>query len=122
MVVVKRDLERTASKADTLEERVKVLEETVANSADSVKELEEREGESSMEEERVAEELVLLEGQFKDAEVRNDAAERSCKLMERQIAEIEVEIKNWRQDASKIRDERDEIFVMQTYGETDRGD
>jgi len=104
-VVVGRDVERESQKANTLEERVKVLEETINNATESLKTLEEREGESSMQEEKNEETVILLEGQLKDAVVRADAAERSCKVMERNITETDTEIANWEQKTKELEDE-----------------
>ena len=48
LVVQKRDIARHTSQADTLEERVSLLEQSIMNGKKSLAELEEREGETSM--------------------------------------------------------------------------
>jgi len=108
-VVVKRDIEKTVAKAESLEKRVQVLEETIANATDNLKELEEREGESSMKEERNSEEILLLEGQFKEAEVRADAAERSCNVLQLNIQETSAEIQTWITKRERIEKEMEDM-------------
>merc|ERR1712126_240079 len=115
-VVVKRDIERTTTKADSLEKRVELLEGTIASATDSLKELEEREGESSLKEERNAEELILLEGQFKEAEVRAEAATRSCQVLERNLDETQAEIDEWQE---KTRQLESEIAAMNDIADDD---
>ena len=41
------------------------------------------------------EKLRFLEGQYKEAEVRAEAAERTCGVLERNILETENEINSW---------------------------
>merc|ERR1719244_1619031 len=108
-VVVRRDIDRTTTKAETLEKRVEVLEETINNATSSLKELEEREGESNMKEERNAEQLLLLEGQYKEAEVRAEAAERSCNVLERNISDTKTEIDEWIKKKEEIEDEMERM-------------
>merc|ERR1712002_298182 len=92
-VVVQRDIERTSNKAESLEKRVQVLEDTITDATDSLKE------------ERNAEELILLEGQYKEAEVRAESAERTCNVLERNIQETETEIEDWERKTAELEDE-----------------
>merc|ERR1712157_373181 len=105
VVVVNRDTEKVKDRADALEKRVALLEETIENAGKSLHELEEREGESSEREELNEEKLRFLEGQFKEAEVRAEAAERSCGVMERNILETTNEINSWTEKREKIEQE-----------------
>ena len=101
-------------KADALEKRVALLEETIENAGKSLQELEAREGESSEREELNEEKLLLLEGQFKEAEVRAEAAERSCGVMERNIEETTNEINSWKEKREKIEQEMLDICLLYT--------
>merc|ERR1712141_394453 len=116
MGVVKRDIERTTTKADTLEKRVELLEGTINQATESLKELEEREGESSLKEERNAEELILLEGQYKEAEVRAEAATRSCQVLDRNLQETQEEIDQWVEKTKKL---EEEIAAMNDIADDD---
>nr|Q9U5M4.1 RecName: Full=Tropomyosin-2 [Podocoryna carnea]CAB55601.1 tropomyosin [Podocoryna carnea] len=111
-VVISRDVEKTRDKADTLEKRVAVLEQTIASAGESLVELEEREGESSEREEINEEKLIFLAGQFKESEVRAEAAERSCNVLERNIFETENEINTWIQKRKEIEDEMIEMDTV----------
>jgi len=103
--VVSRDVEKTRDKADALEKRVALLEETIASAGESLNQLEERENESNEREEINEEKLIFLEGQFKETEVRSEAAERSCGVLERNILETENEINSWIQKREEIEKE-----------------
>merc|ERR1712183_586024 len=109
------------TKADSLEKRVELLEGTINQATESLKELEEREGESSLKEERNAEELLLLEGQYKEAEVRAEAATRSCQDIERNLQETQQEIDEW---IDKTKQLEEEIADMNDIadGDDDLGD
>jgi len=102
-------IEINSSKADALEEQVEMLGETVAMAVESADTLEGRKGESSLKEERNAEELLLLEGQCKEADVRIEVATRCCQVTERNMEEYNKLIKEWVDKAKPIQQELKEM-------------
>lgn len=101
-VFVQRDIVRTTEKANTLESRAKVLEDTILNAGQSLKDLEAREGEASTKEEQNVENIVMLEGEYKEWEVRCEAANRTCCTVQRNIKETKEEIASWNAKADEI--------------------
>jgi chromosome segregation ATPase len=78
---------------------------TIQKASESLAELEEREGEAAEKETYNEEKLAFLLGQFKEAEVRAEAAERSCQVLENNISEIQSEISDWNKKIAAIDDE-----------------
>jgi len=108
-VVVKSDMERGKTKADALEARVAQLEGSMADANTSLKELEVKEGASSEQEQKNAEAILVLDGQLKDAEVRAEAATRSCQVLEHNTQETQGIIDEYNE---KIKQLESEIVQM----------
>jgi chromosome segregation ATPase len=116
LVVVKRDLEKTRDKADAMEKRVEVLQETIETANNNLRELEEKESNSQEKESLNEEKMTFLQGQLKEAEVRREAAERSCNVLRRNIDDIQVEINTW---TKKISDIEEEFANMNDVSDSD---
>jgi len=95
LVVVKRDLDKTKEKSDTMGKRVEILSGTIEVANKNLESLEEKEGESQDKETLNTEKISFLESQHKEAEVRREAASRSCNVLEMNILEIKQEIAVW---------------------------
>lgn len=119
LVVVKRDLVKTTEKADAMEKRVEVLEDTISKANKSLKELEESENISMGKESTNEDKMVWLSGQYKEAEVRREAAQRSSNVLEANIREIKNEIATWNQKIDEINREFDEMNEADTSDEED---
>merc|ERR1712096_403315 len=77
---------------DALEKRVEVLEETIRKATDNIKDLEERENETSEKETTNTEKIQLLEGQYREVEVRADAAKMNGQALSHNLVATEKEI------------------------------
>ena len=74
-----------------------------------MKDLEEKEGESAQKEEENAEQLVVLEARFKDAEVRFEAAERQCNVLSNNIKDTKNEIETWCAKTAELEKEMEDM-------------
>ena len=92
-------------KKGKLEERIIILEGQISSANDTLKDLEEKEGTSSFQEEAMAVELAVLEGELKEFEVQYESKERSCNVLQRNIDETKQEIKSWKDKKQEIEDE-----------------
>ena len=81
------------------------MEDTLQRATESMRELEEREGEIAEREETSALKLQFIEGQLKDSEDRLDTAERAVGVFERNITETTNEIQAWKNKTSEIDEE-----------------
>ena len=90
-----------------------ILEETVESTGESLRNLEERELESSDKEALNEEKIAFLEGQMKEAEVRVEAAERQAQNLERVIVETDTERQSWVSKREEIEREMEDIEGME---------
>ena len=111
-VVLKRDIERITEKGNVHEQRMSILEETVESTGESLRNLEERELESSDKEALNEEKIAFLESQMKEAEVRLEAAERQAQNLERVILDTDTERQSWIIKREEIEKEMQEIEGM----------
>jgi len=96
-VVLQRDTEKSKEKADSLEERVNILEESIEKSAAHLEELEDRDSESADREEINIEKIAFMESQVMEVVARGDHAERQCGVLDRSILELSQEMGTWKQ-------------------------
>lgn len=94
-VVISRDLGKMNEKAEGLEKRCQLLEETLTKAGQNLDEMEERENGYQDREMQNEEKVLFLEGQNRETEVRADQAERYCQTCERGIIETTEEIAHW---------------------------
>ena len=101
-IVVERDIARLIEKANGLEQRGNILEQTLEKAGVSLMECEERE-EAALDREDLNEEKIeFLEGELHETEVRADIAERACQTVERSIIEIENEVNHWKRKVDAL--------------------
>ena len=113
VVVLKRDIERITDKANSHEQRMMILEETVESTGESLRNLEERELESSDKEALTEEKIAFLESQIKEVEVRVEAAERQAQNLERVIFDTDTERQGWITKREEIEREMEDIEGME---------
>lgn len=115
-VVLLRDIDKVTEKGNTLEKRMAILEETVESTGESLRNLEERELESSDKEALNEEKIAFLGTQMKEAEVRLEAAEREAQNLERVILDTDTERQSWIVKREEIEKEMAEIEGMEDLG------
>jgi len=101
-VVIERDLGRLKEKADGLEQRAKILEETLEKAGQSLMECEQREEEALDREDLNEEKIEFLEGELHETDIRADIAERACQTVERGIIEVENEMNHWKRKVEAL--------------------
>lgn len=101
-VVIDRDLNKIIEKANGLEQRNAILEETLEKAGTSLMECEEREEEALDREDLSAEKIEFLEGELHETDVRADIAERACQTVERGIIEVENEVNHWKRKVEAL--------------------
>jgi chromosome segregation ATPase len=95
------------------------LEQTIEKAGESLKSLEERESESTDREQTQVEKLSFLEGQFKEASIRAEAAQRNVGVLERNILEATNEIATWKTKTAEIEQEMEDMDNMADSPEAD---
>ena len=70
-----------------------------------LKELESKEGDANEKEQRITEEIIFMEGKFKETEVRAEAAARTCQVVEHNLVETQAEIDEWKEKTRLLEEE-----------------
>jgi len=101
-VVTIREVERLVEKADNLQTRATLLEQTMEKAGTSLMECGDREEEALDREDLSEAKIEFLEGELYETENRADAAERSCQTVERGIMDVENEVNLWKKNIAKL--------------------
>merc|ERR1712142_806067 len=86
----------------------------IRKATDNIKDLEERENETSEKETTNTEKIQLLEGQYREVEVRADAAKMQCQALSHNLVATQKEIDEWVDKRVKL---EKEIAEMDEFGD-----
>jgi len=95
-IVTEQDLKKMREKAEILEQREEILIASVEKAVATLEELEDREGESADREDVNLQKIEFLLSQVAEIEVRAEAAERQCGVLDRTNLELCNEVEGWK--------------------------
>ena len=111
-VVLVRDLEKAESRIEDSTARIDQLMKAITNATDQIKDLEAREYDQSERETLNEEKLAFLACQQKEVLGRAEAGERDAARLERIIAGLNEDIKNWKNKTEDVLAEIEDVNNM----------
>ena len=111
-VVLVQDLEKAESRIEDSTARIDQLMKAITNATDQIKDLEAREYDQSERETLNEEKLAFLASQQKEVLGRAEAGERDAARLERIIAGLNEDIKNWKNKTEDVLAEIEDVNNM----------